>query len=292
MSDIVHLPMVVKQVASERLPRSSLRAGTVVLVRSTEHLVFGRVVLIASSAGRSFDAVGVVIGEPVHWKRKQHRRQVFITNLLPTSTVKLRRPAPSTERLATQAEYRDVREHARKSVYDFVSKAATLVMADLGPATQTTERRCARFIVECANQLKGFEGATEVPVAGAKGSATKNIRNSRADALIRVPERIGRKRVLVVETEWKAIGGAESAAQAWEYAARLKHRGGFADGKRRIGLSSNEVQRATLWPVVVANNVPDLSLAAEELGVPLMSYPEFLALLRSQAFQRLQPLRK
>jgi hypothetical protein len=94
----------------------------------------------------------------------------------------------------------------------------------------------------------------------------------------------------VVETEWSAPGGAESAAQAWEYAARLKHMGGFADGLSRLRLTTTDLQRATLWPVVVADNLSEVSLAAEHLGVARMRYADFLALLRSGSFHRLTPL--
>lgn len=290
MTDAETAPLAVKQVARGRRAHADLRPGATTEVHTSNTVVFGRLVLLASESGSYFDALGVVIGQPGHLKVRQHRREVLVTDRLPQSSVRLRRACPTTERVCTTAEYREAIDRAARSTYAFVREASEVVSDDLGGAKQTEEGRCARFLVECANRLRGFAGDTEVPVAATKGSTRTYVRHARADALIRVPDRAGRKAVLVVETEWSAPGGAELAAQAWEYAARLKRMGGFADGVSRLRFTTTDLERATLWPVVVADNLPEVSLAAEHLGVTRMRYPDFLAMLRSGSFHRLTPL--
>lgn len=292
MSEPSTEPLIARQVAEGRMAYDELAPGEVAEIHTPSSVVFGRTILLASAPGSSIDAVGVVIGQRVRRKFKQHTREVFITDQLPQSQVKLRKPMSNSARACTKQErldYTDALERAGRSRYSFVREAAEIVAEDLGPAEQTKESRCARILVECAAR-RGYDGETEVPVAGSQGSSRQSSRSARADAVIRLTAKDGGHRVLVVETEWAKPGGSESAAQVWEYAARLKYKGGFAEDRVDIGVESTELADALILPCVVANDIPDVSLAGDRLGVARMHYAEFLRMLRQGSFTRLTPL--
>lgn len=281
-------PLLVKQIAPRRVPYGDIRPGVVLKIHAPDSVVFGRTVLILSETGRHVDAIGVVLGQPNHYKGKMFVREVFVTHVLRQSEVAIGKPVAGSHRIATGREAITARANAKRSNYAFVDRAANLVGSEMGPARQTREQRCARFIAECARELR-FEAETEVPVTSSNDSGRRTY--SRADVMICLPVATRGHRIIVVETEWSTPGGAESAAQAWEYAARLRKAKKFADGKKRFGLSARDIDRATLWPVVVANQVPTRSLAADYLRVERMDYGEFLQMLRGNRFTRLKALK-
>lgn len=287
-------PLVGKQVAEERVQHEELRPGTVALVHTTSDVVFGRTVLLASESGRYIDAAGVVIGQTVRKKHAKNTREVFVTDRFPQQTVPNRERLTLAARVATARELSDYQEALlanRKSLYAFVRIGAERAAEDLGPAQQTKETRCARILVECA-KARGLAGKTEVQVKASPSSAKTGSRPARADAVIRLRPRGRRERIMVIETEWSKPGGAESAAQAWEYAARMKYEGGVVGDRHEPEIALNDFATAEILPCVVANDVPDISIVGDELGIPRMHYVEFLRMLQRGSFNTLTPLQR
>jgi len=283
---------VAKDGKQVRKQYSALRAGVEVEVHAPADAVFGTPVLVASETGRYVDAVGFVIGEPVHYKHKKTRRCVFITNRLPQSETALGAALAGGRtrcRRATEAELKRALAASFRSKYTFARDAAL----GLPAAKQTIERRCVGFLAGCVNSMNGLRATTEAHVLGAHNSRNRVgvVKDAQADLIIRLPEKGARARLLVVEAEWSKVGGAESVGQAYEYAARLRRGPGFADSKQRLGLTSDQLARAELLPVVVANNVPDTCLIGEALNIEAMDYSEFLRRLTNKDFDTLQPFK-
>lgn len=285
-------PLVAKQAAYDRVPYEKLAPGQVALVHAPSDVVFGRAILLASESGRYVDAAGIVIGQTVRKKHEKNTREIFVTNRFPQQSLDTDKPLKLTARSATAREltaYRDVLAASAKSSYEYVRLAAEVVAEDLGPARQTKETRCARVLVECA-KARGFTGDTEVQLQASLGSSKTGSRPARADAVIRLKPKGSRERILVIETEWSKPGGAESAAQAWEYAARMKFKGGIVGDLNEIGVASGDFASAEILTCVVANDVPDLNLVGDQLGVQRMHYFEFLKELRTGSFEKLTPI--
>ena len=96
----------------------------------------------------------------------------------------------------------------------------------------------------------------------------------------------------MIEGEWTQTAGAESAAQAYEYARRIMSRGTLADGAFLFGLDPNVVKKAPFHALVVANLLIAGCHTAQKLRVERMDYFDFADLLKSKDFAGLKQVPK
>ena len=256
--------------------RSHPRAGSVVTVFADRGVRICDPVLLASGGGSKWAeaiALGVVIGEPGVYKNRNARRDVLILKGFNKLRIPLTKPIASGSlgRSADEAEMALVRKQlADLGDYQFVLEASHKARGSFKSA-KTSEENFERFVAElmeaCSNHLESASAFTVGrqlrmpgdwkrpsgwrPVAEAEAGATKSY--PRADLVAHTLVK-GKDHVLVIEVEWSKVAAFESAAQAYEYASRLKDKGHLAEGKDLFDLAPSVVRKAKFHPLVVAND--------------------------------------
>ena len=132
----------------------------------------------------------------------------------------------------------------------------------------------------------------QLPIPGPSDPAAgqKEPKPLKADVIASVGDSPTKPVLVVIEGEWTHVGGAESAAQAYEYARRIKERGTLAKGAKLFDLDRAAVKRAPIHAIVVANRLLHDCMTAEQLNVELMDYFEFARHLRDRDFAELRTL--
>ena len=281
---------------ARQVPREAkdVRVGTDLRVKATNKVSLGHRLLIASQDRRELVGLGVVLGEPMKRKGKQYIRAVLVTHSFGKRSVKVGRKlgAKQGARRALDSELRVAKEQAKENTpFSFVYAAAAAVARQLTPGT--TREIDSEALLVAMIEACGYEGvARQVPVPGPRHppTDTRGPKRLRADVIANVGGNPKRPELLVIEGEWTHIGGAESAAQAYEYSQLIMDAGALANGASLFGLSPRVVRKARFHALVVANRLLHECRVAERLDVKLMDYFEFADLLRHARFSRLEAL--
>ena len=255
--------------------------GSPVSVRATGDVRFGHLCLLVARGGQRATAIGIVLGEPPGNSRKPSgTSDALIANVfdepvgLPAPLINQTRAAPVDD-----VFWSNVEACVRRSDWEFLITASRALQPDEFRGKKTNEEAAERLLVELLRNVRGV-GRVErqVPLPGSFDPSNRRRDVLKIDVLgyWKVD---GQRHFLVVEGKWRAIGGSQAAAQAYEYARRIKSPGDLAGGRTVFDLDVAEVQDDVVHAVVVANVVPERSDAADKLGISRLTYVTFAQLL-------------
>ncbi len=207
---------------------------------------------------------------------------MLVTNVLP-SPIPLREPlGRSRARPIGEEELAALDDQEIElTKWDFVARASRELEATQYSGDKTLEKDAELFVLELLRE-RGFSRCEQqVKLEGSSDPDNLKVKELRAD-VVGCSEDDGRRHFLVIEGEWTGPGGSQAAAQAYEYARRIKDPGPEAQGTTVFGHRVEDVQDDAVHAVVVANVVPARSLTADHLGVPRMTYLDFAKLIAAR----------
>ena len=254
-------------------PSDAAQPGTELDISARADVRVGHRCLVLD--GTSVVAAGVVLGETAGGQRTQAVRRLLVTH-------RLDRPFQVTRALgrvraapATPADWAAVRD-ARISGWDFVMLASeALDSSDRELSAKTLEKHAEEFLLRVFDGVDGLHAERQVRLLGTEDPDVLRPRPLQADIVVTWSDDSG-AHVLVVEGEWTQPGGAQSAAQAYEYARHFQDRN---NDNALAGFAGFPFHRATIHAVVVANRCPGKCLTAEALGVRRFTYAQFVTLI-------------
>lgn len=256
-----------------------LEPGIPVTLKTTETVRFGHLCLVADRDGTQALALAVVLGEPDHHvKGTAYKRDALITNLF-SPPLPLREPlGQRTAVSAVDEDWQAIGSQVEPCEWDFVVSASRALKPDEFKGKKTLEEPAERLVVELLKE-RGFDQVgRQVPLPGSSDPKNRRLANLKAD-VIGCSSADGKRHFLVVEGKWRAVGGSQAAAQAHEYARRIKKSGPRANGKSVFDYRVEEVQADLVHALVVANVVPERSDTADLLKIRRMTYLEFAVFL-------------
>lgn len=238
--------------------------------------------------GSKVVAIGVVLGETAGARGTQAVRTLLVTH-------RLRQPFEITRSLGraraaptTSDEWEAVRD-AGVHGWDFVTSASEALDSgsrQLSP--KTLERHAEEFLIKVLNGVECLYAERQVALPGTEDPDVMRPRPLRADIVVTWSDN-GEAHVLVIEGEWTQPGGAQSAAQAYEYAHHIQN---VDDGEAPVGFGAFPFHEAAVHAVVVANRCPGKCLTAETLGVRRFTYAQFVTFIARKEFVRLPTIRQ
>ncbi|HTN25742.1 MAG TPA: hypothetical protein VL120_17275 [Solirubrobacteraceae bacterium] len=256
--------------------------GTELTIAARADVRMGHSCLVV--AGTNAIAAGVVLGESAGKKGTRAVRTVLVTHGFEAPFQIDRSLGNARAVPATLAELRASRDTAGDG-WDFVQEASEALDIEgrtLSP--KTLEEHAEEFLVEVL-KAKGLRVGRQVRLPGTEDPDVLRLRPLRADVVVTWSER-AKQHALIIEGEWTQPGGAQSAAQAYEYARRLQD----PEASAPAGFEDFRFRDAVVHAVVVANRCPPTCLTAETLRVPRLTYAQFVARVGHDQLGELTPV--
>lgn len=261
--------------------------GADVRVGTTEGVRFGHLCLLVERGGLRVDALAVVLGEPGRSKGQAYTRDAVVTKVfaepiaLPAPLGRSTRAAPVDPQFLSEVD-----TLVPPSEWTFLERASRNLKPDEYAGHDTLEKASERLVVELLRE-SGFERVeTQVPIPGSSDTSNRRLAELTIDVLGCWLAN-GKRHFLVVEGKWRNVGGSQAAAQAYEYARRIKSPDARAAGRTVFNLDVHDVKDDVVHALVVANRVTKRSDAAKKLGVPRMTYVRFAQLLGRREHEQL-----
>jgi hypothetical protein len=253
-------------------PIDAAEPGTPLQITARSDVRVGHRCLVVT--GSKVVAVGVVLGENVAKRRAQAVRTLLVTHRLPQPFEMTRSLGGARAAPTTREEWEAVRTPDLDG-WDFVLEASEgLDSSSRRVSPKTLEKHAEEFLLKVLGGAD-LQARGQVLLPNTEDPDALRPRPLRADVVVTWSDDSG-PHALVVEGEWTQPGGAQSAAQAYEYARHLKTP---MDGEAPDGFGAFPFREASIHAVVVANRRPKTCMTADALGVRRFDYADFIALV-------------
>ncbi len=252
-------------------PSDAAEPGTPLPITARADVRVGHRCLVVT--GSEVVAVGVVLGESAVKRGSRAVRTLLVTHRLPQPLDITRSLGAAGAAPTTRHEWEAVRDAGLQG-WDFVLDASEgLDSSNRQLSPKTLEKHAEEFLVKVLDGA-GMQVRGQVPLPNTEDPDVLRPRPLRADVVVTWSDDTG-PHALVVEGEWTQPGGAQSAAQAYEYARHLRTPGGEAPD----GFGAFPFHEASVHAVVVANRCPQRCMTADALGVRRFDYAAFVAIV-------------